>query len=161
GTTVDEYLHLLTEHTARVMDEGCTGSYSQTLSAAIAISARRLVETDTTALTILYVCSMLAPEPVPTNWLTARTPFSDHDHNIMSTISIVDEPVSIRRSIARIGSYGLATISPDGVWLHRLTQAVLRDMLSVHDQTQIRRKAEAVLTANGPGDPDDPATWQQ
>ena len=149
GTNVDEYLGLLRMHTTQVMNEGAGGAYPRTLSAAITISMHRLTDTNPAALAVLQVCAMLAPEPVPTDWLSSLPPIA-HDDRAVSRASSVAEPVALRQSIAKIGSYGLATITTDGIWLHRLTQAVLRDQLPIHARFRIREQAETVLAANRP-----------
>ena len=43
--------------------------------------------------------------------------------------------------------------------MHRLTQAILRDRLTLARASAMRRCTEAILAASDPGDPPDPGTW--
>jgi tetratricopeptide (TPR) repeat protein len=161
GASVDEYLRLLAEDANRVMAEGAVGTYPRTLSAAITISTRRLADTHPTGVAVLHVCAFLAPEPVPADWLGTAVPRASGHRSPASMILVAADAFALRASIARIGAYGLAKVTSDGIWLHRLTQAVLRDGLTLEERNRVRDQAAAVLVANNPGEPDHPATWRR
>jgi DNA-binding SARP family transcriptional activator len=111
--TGPEYLAQLQADTGGAADAGRSPSYPSTLGAAIRLSMRRLSTVDASAAHLMHVCSFLASEVVPTALLDGAG----------------DETASraVRRSLAHLARLGLARLQSDGVQLHRLTAAIVRE----------------------------------
>ncbi|WP_416903366.1 FxSxx-COOH system tetratricopeptide repeat protein [Micromonospora echinospora] len=163
GMSTQEYRQALADEAAELLDEGRPPSYPRSLAATVAVSTTRLADIAPASLAILRLCAFLAPEPVPVDLLVpiARfdVPGQGDSWDASSLTAVVDKPLSLRRSIARIGDYGLAKISVDGITVHRLVQAVLRDQLSSTAARQLRARIENVLGSAEPGHPRDPSSW--
>ncbi|MGH3766103.1 MAG: FxSxx-COOH system tetratricopeptide repeat protein [Pseudonocardiaceae bacterium] len=164
GLSIGYYLDLLESRAGELLDQSPPDSHPHSLAAAIRLGTERLVEADPVALALLRVAAFLAPEPVPADVLIrpiagpCDVPPPPPPPELSALISTVASPVAAHRSLARIGSYGLAR-TDRGLQLHRLTQAVLRDQLSDAHADAYRRYAHALLVAADPGDERDPACW--
>ncbi|MFC5665123.1 FxSxx-COOH system tetratricopeptide repeat protein [Kitasatospora misakiensis] len=186
ATRVGDYLALLDTHATAVLTEGATGDYRKPLAGAIDLSATRLARLDPLGLAVVRLCAFLAPESVPVHWLlafgrsvAARAPQADDPHapgthgptdphaapdphaatGPLAALALADtDPVALHRGVGSAVRLGLATSTHDGVRLHRLVQAVIRDQLGA-DAADVRRHARTVLVQAAPGDPEDPATW--
>ncbi|MEV6375477.1 FxSxx-COOH system tetratricopeptide repeat protein [Micromonospora musae] len=163
GMSTQEYRQALASQAGDVLGEGRPVSYPRSLAATIAVSTGRLADIDPASLAILRLCAFLAPEPVPVELLSAIVQFEaevqDDAWGLVPLAAVIDKPLARRRSIARIGDYGLAKVSIEGVTLHRLVQAVLRDQMAPAAVQQLRARVETVLSMAEPGDPRDPAAW--
>ncbi|WP_328953228.1 FxSxx-COOH system tetratricopeptide repeat protein [Kitasatospora purpeofusca] len=169
ATRVGDYLTLLDTHATAVLTEGSTGDYRKPLAGAIDLSATRLARLDPLGLAVVRLCAFLAPESVPVHWLlafgrstAARAPQAPGPHapgGPLAALALADtDPVALHRGVGSAVRLGLATSTHDGVRLHRLVQAVIRDQLGA-DAADVRRHARTVLVQAAPGDPEDPATW--
>ncbi len=169
ATRVGDYLALLDTHATAVLTEGATGDYRKPLAGAIDLSATRLARLDPLGLAVVRLCAFLAPESVPVHWLlefgrsaAAREPLAGGAHapgGPLAALALADtDPVALHRGVGSAVRLGLATSTHDGVRLHRLVQAVIRDQLGA-DAADVRRHARTVLVQAAPGDPEDPATW--
>ncbi|MEU7983149.1 FxSxx-COOH system tetratricopeptide repeat protein [Micromonospora sp. NPDC049081] len=164
GMSIQEYRQALTEQAGEVLSEGRPISYPRSLAATIAVSTGRLADVDPASLAILRLCAFLAPEPVPIELLAAivqfEAPIQENDSwGLVPLTAVIDKPLPRARSVARIGDYGLAKVSVEGVTVHRLVQAILRDQLPSTAVEQLRTRIEAVLSMADLGDPRDTAAW--
>jgi tetratricopeptide (TPR) repeat protein len=161
ATSVTDYLSLLDTHATALLGEGNTGDYDRPLAAAVQLSIDRLAQDDPVGLAEVCVCAFLAPDSIPVHWLLAVDHLdTDLDGSLAALAGAAGNPVILRRGISSVARMGLATISRDGVRVHRLVQAVIRDWLGPA-ATDLREYARALLVANSPGDPETPATWQE
>src|SRR5262249_62353709 len=106
---------------------------------AVRLATGRLAEIDPAVLAVARVGASLAPEsePTPAEVLTATVAPSGCPPEMKTLAGAVASPVAAHRCLGRIGRYGLGRVD-DGLRLHRLTQAVLRDQLDT-DQTAAYR----------------------
>lgn len=155
GMSVDEYQQELAERAAKVMSDGVPASYPVSLAAAVRVSVGRLGVEDAAAVQLLRLCAFLASEPVPI------VLFAGAPRGILPEplAAVACSPLPLRRVLGRIGRYGLARISAEGPLVHRLTQAVVRDLLNPSNRQVMRRRAEALLVAAGPLNGNDPTCW--
>jgi tetratricopeptide (TPR) repeat protein len=160
GMPADRYLGLLETRAEELLDQSPPGSHPRSLAAVIRVSTDRLAEIDPAALALVRIGAFPAPEPIPTDILTRSiVTAGDRPPELEALAAAVTSPVAAHRSLARIGSYGLARIVDCGLQLHRLTQAILRDQLIPDATTAYRAYAQALLVATEPGDRRDPACW--
>jgi hypothetical protein len=153
STPAGEYIGLLNASAAEMLDQGRPVSYPQSLAAVVRLAFERLRGEDPAAAGIAALCGFLAPEPVPTRWFT----------NNAGLLTLPGEQAGNtyerRVALARIGRHGLARISADTLRMHRLTRAVLRAQQSPEQAAASWARAEAVLVASHPGDPQNPSSW--
>jgi hypothetical protein len=149
-------LDLLATRAGELLDQSPPDAHPHTLAAAIRLSTDRLAEVDPAALALVRVGAFLAPETIPAEILTGRVPPErGWPAELAALAGAVASPVAAHRSLGRIGRYGMARVQ-DGLRLHRLTQAVLRDQLPADHTTAYRGYAQALLVAADPGNEQDP-----
>jgi tetratricopeptide (TPR) repeat protein len=149
-----EYVSLLHDRAAEILAQGKPSSYPRSLAAVIQLTYDQLREVDPATADLAMICAFLAPEPVPAEWFTSAAaelpaPLAERSA----------DSVAWHQVLAGLGSSALARIDPDGLVMHRLTQAILRGHLSPGDADITRDVARALLAANHPGDTDRPANW--
>jgi TIR domain/Tetratricopeptide repeat/NB-ARC domain len=154
GMSIGEYLDLLGTRATEILGEGRPMSYQLPLAAVTRLAADRLGGEDPAAAELVTICAFLAPEPVPI------TLFTGHAEQLPDSLAAkAADPVAFGRLLSVIGRDALARIDSDGLQLHQLTQAILRDELTPSRSAATRACAEAVLAANHPGSAEDPANW--
>ena len=154
GMPIVEYLQLLSA-SAEVLGEGKPDLYPVPLAAAVRVSLDRLIIEDYAAGQLLTVCAFLAPEPIPT-WLFTAAPTGVFPEPLAT---MATNTLAFRLCLGRIGRYGLARITEDGVQLHRLTQAIVRDTVPSEQLVDQATLVDRMLTGVDPGDPDAPVSW--
>ncbi|MFL6078210.1 MAG: FxSxx-COOH system tetratricopeptide repeat protein [Mycobacteriales bacterium] len=156
GMPLADYEHHLDTHAAEIANEGCPDSYPTSLAAAVRTTRERLLEQDTATAQLLELCAFLAPEPIPLELFT-RAPSNLLDEPLASTVA---SSIAFHRALVRLERYGLVRIDPRGPVLHRLVQAVQRDLLPEVDQHARTDQIRKLLVAADPWHPDDPSTWE-
>lgn len=154
GTPAAEYLGLLKTRAARILDEGQMLAYPGTLAGAIQLTRDRLAAENAAAVMLAQISAFLAPEPIPLALFTAAAGQLPQPLRSSAT-----DPIGWRKLLASLARSTLARVDQHAVQIHRLTGVILRDQLDLDQAAATRARAEAILAANHPGDPDDPITW--
>ena len=155
GTAAGEYLGLLRTRAGQLLAQAAPGSsYPGSLAAATQLIVDRLAREDPAAAELASVCAFLAPEPIPDELFTGAA--SDLPPALAAR---VDDPLAWRQTLAHMTRQSLARIDQRGLQMHRLTQAILRDLLTPALAAAARKRTEAILAASNPGAPADPVTW--
>ena len=154
GMAAAEYLGLLRTQAGRLLAEGAPGSYPRSLAAATQLIADRLDRDDPAAAQLASVCAFLGPEPIPEDLFTGAPGGLPGDLAARAA-----DPLAWRQTLAQLTRQSLARVDQRGLVMHRLTQAILRDRLPPAQAAATRERAEAILAASDPGDPDNPVTW--
>jgi hypothetical protein len=154
GMAVARYLDLLRIRAGQLLEQAVPGSYSRSLAAATGLIADRLAGDDPAAAQLARLCAFLAPEPIPGDLFTGAPGELPGD-----LAARVADPLAWPQTLAHLTRQALARVDQRGLQMHRLTQAILRDRLTPGQAAAARECTEAILAANDPGDPPDPATW--
>ncbi len=153
GMTVDRYRLLLTDKTAKLMENGGPHGYPAPLAAAVDIATTRLAADQPDAADLLSLGAFFGPEPIPIAWLEA---IGDQ----LATVAVdPDDFMWPQRALQSMAHYGLARLGHETVQIHRLTQAILRDRSSAADTAAAEDDVTAILGVVTPGDPDTPTDW--
>ena len=157
GVSAAEFKDLVHAHAEATLDLEPLRSYGKSLAAVTLIATNKLAEAQAAAANLLRLCSYLAPEPIPVGWFqTVPAPY-EPDADLGPLPSGIMET---RRAFTLIRDKGLGNADVNGLRLHRLTQAILRD------HTRERRDAYETLAADiliaaAPQDTDDTTHWPQ
>jgi tetratricopeptide (TPR) repeat protein len=154
GTAATDYLKLLEERTAQIMDLGQSAIYPQSLSAVTRLAFDRLQADDPAAAEAVAICAYLAPEPIPTYWIPRAATYLP---NLLAAKAT--DPVVWGQVLDHIHRRALCRLDHKGVLMHRLTQGIVRKSLEPDHAAAIRSAAEAALIAAHPGDTDSPDNW--
>ena len=156
GTPVREYLSLLQTQATGLLDQAIPGSYPQSLAAATVVTAARLAARDPAAAELASLCAFFAPEPVPADMFTAAAALLPGE-----LAAHAADPLAWRQTLTQLAGQSLVRVDHRGLQMHRLTQAILRDQLTIDAAAAIRGCTEAILVASDPGHPPDPSTWDR
>jgi tetratricopeptide (TPR) repeat protein len=154
ATAAAEYLSLLDTRAGQLLGQGRPSSYPQSLAAVTQLASDQLQRDDPAAASLAAVCAFLAPEPAPPDWFT-RDPAQ-----LPTALSVAaSDPITWRQLLARLGAHALARVDQDGLRMHRLTQAILRDYLAPDQGAASRAAAETIVAGTHPGDDRTPSSW--
>jgi tetratricopeptide (TPR) repeat protein len=151
---VDEYLRLLREKAARILEQGASRDYPTSMTAAWEISVARLRQQSPQALELLRCCAFLGPEPIPSEVFKFGSQESQ-----TGVGSLIADPIELSTAISALGRFALVRMDGPYITVHRLIQALLRDELDPEDQRRYRQDAHSILAAGAPGTPTDVNTW--
>jgi TIR domain/Tetratricopeptide repeat len=153
GLPAAVYLEHLASRASETLAEGTPAFYSRSLAATVSDAADRLGGTDPAAAALLRLSASFGPETIPTSFFTAAAKLP------VLLAPVAADPVRLHRALGRISSYGLARLDQDGMQVHRLVQAIVRDRLSAEQRREDSDCVAALLVAAGPVDTDNPAVW--
>jgi tetratricopeptide (TPR) repeat protein len=153
GMPVDEYLRLLKEQVTRILSEGKSPDYPQSMTAAWKLSVATLRQRLPQALELLRCCAFFGPEPIPRNLFRVAEPSGTPVGEVISN------PILMASAIRELGRYALITLDGNTVKVHRLIQALLRDELNEGQRAAYRQEAHSILADAAPKDPDDAKVW--
>ncbi len=159
GVSVAEIQDLISEQAAYALDVGDTRSHHGSLAAVTLIAAGKLAETDPQAATLLKLCCYLAPESVPTRWLQVAAGEGEPE-SAAGPGPLPRGPIRVGQAFARIRDIGLGRLDLNGLRLHRLTQAIVRDHTRTEEEGY-RALAANLLCAVAPPDTDDAEHWPE
>jgi tetratricopeptide (TPR) repeat protein len=154
GMPAGQYLSLLRTRAREMLDLGASGCYPRSLATTTQVIAERLASEDPAAADLARLCAFLAPEPIPDDLFTGVAGILPG-----GLAARAADPLAWRQTLGRLARQSLARIDQRGLQMHRLTQAILRDLLTPAQAAATRQHIEAILVAGSPGDGGDPATW--
>ncbi|MDX3840580.1 FxSxx-COOH system tetratricopeptide repeat protein [Streptomyces europaeiscabiei] len=160
ATPVEEYLRLLTEQAANVLNLNQAAAYPHTVAATWLVSITRLRERSPASVRLLQVCALMGPEPISSHLLYSKEMLEE----LKKVDPALQERLLLGRVIREIARLALAQVDQvsDSIQIHRLVQAVIRSQLSEEEQRQARHVVHLVLSGARPdGDEptDNPETW--
>ncbi|MGH3813046.1 MAG: FxSxx-COOH system tetratricopeptide repeat protein, partial [Pseudonocardiaceae bacterium] len=120
GSTVDEYLALLTSRAAEVLAHGAPVTYRASLAASYQVAFDRLAIDEPAALDLLTLGAHLAPEPIPSTLFTARPDLLPE-----SLTPSARDPLAFAGLTRTLRRRALARVGTEGIQLHRLVQTIL------------------------------------
>jgi tetratricopeptide (TPR) repeat protein len=154
GMPVDVYLRLLKEQASRILSEGKSPDYPQSMTAAWKLSVATLRDRLPQALELLRCCAFFGPEPIP------RSVFRMAKSSPTTPVAeVISNPILMASAIRELGRYALVTLDGNAVKVHRLIQALLRDELTEEQRADYRHEAHLILASAAPADPDNATTW--
>ena len=132
-------------------------SYAATLAATTLIALDKLTAANAPAANLLCLCGYLAPEPIPATWFSKPAAYA----RLPNTAEVTPLPAGLLQTTQAYGhirDIGLGRVDHNGLRLHRLTQAILRDRTADH-QAAYQTIIIAVLTSAAPQGSNDPSGW--
>ena len=154
GMSADEYLRLLREHAAQIMEEGRPPEYPLSMTAAWRLSVATLSKQLPQAMDLLRCCAFFSPEPIPRDIFRRGTQATN-----TRVSKLIADPILLARAIRELGRFALVRIDGRTIQVHRLIQALLRDDLDEGEQASYQHEVHLILAAGSPKDPDDDRYW--
>jgi hypothetical protein len=158
GMSVAEYLQLLSEQPAAVLDENHPAEYPRPMTAAWQLSVSQLRAQLPEALELLRACAFFGPEPIPLDVFRRRT------HAPGPRLGgILGNHVLRARALRTLGRFALAKIDSTTrtIQVHRLIQALLREEIAPDATAEFRREVHLLLAGQTLVNPDDEEQWSR
>ncbi|WP_407661311.1 FxSxx-COOH system tetratricopeptide repeat protein [Frankia nepalensis] len=153
GMSVETYCALVEQRAREILAEGKPAGYPVPVAATWTLAVDRLE--DPAAVWLLWLWARCGPEPIPTDLIGPRVA----DRLPGPLRAAASDPLVLGRLTQTLASLGLVRLHTDGVVLHRLVQAVLRDHTPPADRDVARQAVHGLLAAADPGAPDRPDCW--
>jgi hypothetical protein len=157
GMPVVEYVRLLEENSAELLEAGATSEYERPVAAAWNVPLNRLRTDRRGALELLQVCAFFGPDPISRGLFTGGrgAPVPE------ALAEAFADPIKLNHAIREISKYSLAKIDhrSNTLQLHRLVQAVLRDQLDASQWDNMRHTVHLMLVTGDPDDPESSTNW--
>ncbi|GAA4605569.1 hypothetical protein GCM10023107_72550 [Actinoplanes octamycinicus] len=158
GMPTDEYLRILDEMRLELLDAAPGPDYPNSVAAAFTMSFDRLQADNPAAMTLLRVCSILAPEPIARQMFAVPpgAPISPPE-----LAELLSSSIGLARAIRDLQRYALVRVDhrANTIQLHRLVQTVVLGQMADDERTEMRNAAQWLLATNDPGLPERPAAW--
>jgi hypothetical protein len=153
GMSARDYLEAVEQRTGEILAEGTPVGYPVPVAATWTVAIEEW--DDPLAVMLLRLWAFCGPELIPIDLIGSQA---------MPTLpadlaGLAADSLARGRVITQITQRGLVRLVGQGVVMHRLVQAVLRDHTPAAERDGIRRMVHTVLAAASPEDPDDPASW--
>lgn len=146
---VGDYLNRLDTRAAEIRGEGQPGSAAAATSLAVEDLAREAPD----AADLIRLCAYFAPSPIPFGLLVSAA-------KLPGRLAVrIHDPDAWAQTADQLQRRALARVDQDGLLLHRLTQAAVRDHMPRDQAALAQTRAEQVLLADAPDTTDDPADW--
>jgi hypothetical protein len=184
GMSIQEYLRLFKEETAKLLAEGKPSNYPVSMTVAWSMSVSQLKERLPEAVELLRCCAFFGPEPIPRDVLVPLAPeFQDPAAAVRYPPVKSDQPgvlpqsgppgemvldekldrllndaILLSNAIGELGRYALVKIDQKSrtIQVHRLVQALLRGELPPSERSRIRHMTHLLLANAAPtGTPPD------
>ncbi len=191
GMSIEEYLRLFHEETAKLLAEGKPSEYPVSMTVAWSLSVAQLKERLPEAVDLLRCCAFFGPEPIPRDVLVPlskefKDPFAfgayppdsqgqgesapnpDPHYGLAldeQLDGLLNNPILLTTAIRELGRYALVRIDSANrtIQVHRLVQALLRNELAESDRTRIRHMTHLLLANAAPTQtpPDMRSNWSR
>ena len=156
GRDLAGYFRLLQTRLAELMVEGKPPDYPRPVATTWQISFERMEDQRPAAAEVLRICAFLASDDIPIHLLRAGAAPLREDLRWA-----LDDEIELDRTIAALRHYSLVERHGDGLRVHRLVQAAVRESLGSTERRRFATAAVACVRAAFPVDPADAATWDE
>lgn len=156
ATSPDDYLVALKQATARVLGAGKPARYGASLAAAVRVALDRLAAADPSAAELAKVSAFLAADPIPLALFAglSDTGFCDTDATAATGLDFV-----LRQRLSTVARFGLLQPGSEGYVMHRLTQAIITDLIPEPDRRTHLEMAMRCTSEAAPLDARSPLSW--
>jgi tetratricopeptide (TPR) repeat protein len=155
--TLDRYLQLFQQQSVALLERGRQPrDYHSTVAATWELSLERLEQDAPVAVELLSLAAFLAPDDLPAALLL------DHGDLLPGQLGAAAQQVdSLGEAVAALRRFGLVKRSGDGIFIHRLLQASVRDRLAQPAQQAWIAVSVRLLRASFPDHGEDVRTWEE
>jgi cellulose biosynthesis protein BcsQ len=174
GMSAESYLGLLERSPRPLLLEGEIPTYPRPVASTWLLSIERLRQQEPLAARLAELCAFLGPEPISLQMFAG----DNLDELGDPADQALRDPLELGKAVRHITEHALARVVEKD-WdptsrerepskerdscleMHRLVQAVLRDDLTPQLRAAARARAQALLAAADPADPDTSQSWNR
>lgn len=152
GTTIAAYLDLFQRRQEELLRRGAGSESAPTVATTWDIAIRDARSRSPAAAELLNLCAFLAPDDIPRDALGEG---ADRFPPVLA--ATVKDPLALGDAVAALRRYSLIEVLEDGISVHRLVQAVVRERLPDDERKAWVERAASLVNQVFPTDLDDPA----
>nr|CBH39267.1 conserved hypothetical protein, containing TPR repeats [uncultured archaeon] len=157
GISLTEYQELFQSRRKELWgDESHPPDYPDSVATTWSLSMRQISQETQAAVDLLNLCAFLAPDDISLELLCGGA-----EHLPEPLAATATDKLAMNRAIKALRQYSLIATSSEGLSVHRLVQAVVRDRLSEDEEKRWTETVVPLLSAAFPFDSDDVRTWHQ
>ena len=128
--------------------------YPDTVATTWELSMKRVGEESPEGLSLLNLWAFFSPDDIPLS-----LPTEGNEHLPEAIARTFAEPLRMDKAITSLKRYSLIELSGDGISVHRLVQAIVRDHISGGQQKSLCAAAVEMIDAGFPSDTGNPVNW--
>lgn len=154
GTTIAAYLELFRLRQQVLLRRGAEGESAPTVATTWDIAFRDVQGRSPAAAELLALCAFLAPDDIPRDGLReggGRCP--------PALVAALRDPLALDDAVAALRRYSLIEVQEQGLGVHRLVQAMVRERLSEDERRAWAGRAVWLVNQVFPNDLEDLGTW--
>jgi hypothetical protein len=153
--TLASYAALFATRALELLSREQPLGYQHTVATTWSLALQRLRETLPGAVDLLVLASFLGPDDLPLPLLAGQS--QELPEPLAST---ADDPLALADAVTALRRYSLIRVVADGLYVHRLVQAVVRADLDVEDAQTWAATAVRLLRAGFPAS-EETANWPE
>lgn len=153
--TIQHYLELFQSHQRELLQRGKSSTeYPDTVATTWSISFHNVESENPAAAELLRLCAFFAPDDIPINMLVAGA--DEMPEPLAATAS---DALLLDEALMALRKYSLVEVDNEGLSIHRLVQAVIRQTMDDEAFRQWTGVAVRVVNTSFPEDSNDVRTW--
>ena len=157
GISIAKYLELYNFRRAALRkDESAPHDHPESVDVTFTLSIEKAREKEPLAVTVLNLCSVVAPDMIPKKLLAACG-----EHLSQEDGGGLQDELILNRAIAALKKYSLLSVEPEHVSIHRLVQPVAQERAGEEAISRYRTIMLKVLSEQFPYGYNNPACWPE
>ncbi|NAT10664.1 hypothetical protein C4E22_03830 [ANME-1 cluster archaeon AG-394-G06] len=157
GIALTEYRELFLSRRKELwVDESHPPDYPDSVATTWSLAMKQVSQVSQDAADLLNMCAFLAPDDISLELLSGGA-----EHLPEPLTATATDNLAMNRAIKALRQYSLIDTSGEGLSVHRLVQAVVRDRLSEDDRKRWTETVVRLLSSAFPFDSEDVRTWHQ
>ncbi|MCC6552766.1 MAG: tetratricopeptide repeat protein [Polyangiaceae bacterium] len=153
-STIATYYSVFGDHQRELLMRGVPTDYPTPVATTWGLALQEAQRLSPVAVDLLNVCAFLAPDDIPREGLAAAAP-----HLPPALAAAMSDPFVLDEAVAALRRYSFMEVHEDGLSVHRLVQAVVRDRLPAEDRRVWADAAVRLVDHEFPESGDDVETW--
>jgi tetratricopeptide (TPR) repeat protein len=155
GRTLSSYVELFCTHCRDLLkSQLALNDYPATVATTWDLSVQQVGKESPDAVSLLNLFCFLSPDGIPHMLLAGK-----NDRLPKPIAQALADPLRMDKAIACLRRYSLIELSGDGLFVHRLVQAIIRDCLTAEQKKIYYNAAVELVAAAFPSDTTDPQSW--
>jgi tetratricopeptide (TPR) repeat protein len=154
--TLAGYAELFATRALELLQRGQPVGYRHTVATTWSLALQQLRATEPGAVELLTLLAFLGPDNLPQPLLGAH-----HNELPEPLARVARDPLALGDAVAALRRYSLVRVVADGLFVHRLVQAVVRSSLDADAERAWTSAAVRLLRAGFPDDSRAVATWPE
>lgn len=153
-STIATYYNVFGDHHRELLLRGVPTDYPTPVATTWGLALQEAQRLSPVAVDLLNLCAFLSPDDIPREGLADAAP-----HLPLALAAALSDPFALDEAVAALRRYSFIEVHEEGLTVHRLVQAVVRDRLPAEDRRVWADAAVRLVDHEFPESSDDIDTW--